>query len=134
MQKKKEGFRCSERLRDKIGGENLVHTRWSGAMGYLRRGKYYFRASVVISLCKPPLPNLDLLFLPTRRTSKVICTRSTTSRTNLKVLRTGRICGILASCTLLLVVTSCCARAALPVVAVCLLFLRPPAVLYFSVS
>ena len=76
-------------------------------MGYLREGKYYFKASVVISISKPPLPNLGLLFLPTRVTSKVSCTRSTTSRTHLKVLRTGQICRILASCTLLLVVAHC---------------------------
>ena len=52
-----------------------------------------------------PLPNLGLLFLQTRRTSKFSCTRSATSRTHLKGLRTGRICRILASCTLLPVVT-----------------------------
>jgi hypothetical protein len=34
------GCRCRERLRVKDGGgESLTHTRWSGEMGYLRRGK-----------------------------------------------------------------------------------------------
>jgi hypothetical protein len=37
----KLGCRCSERLRGKSGGgETLGHTRWSGGMGYLRRGKW----------------------------------------------------------------------------------------------
>jgi hypothetical protein len=34
-------YRCSERLRVEAGGgEFLVHTRWSGGLGYLRRGKW----------------------------------------------------------------------------------------------
>jgi hypothetical protein len=37
----KKGCRCYERLRAKAGGgESLEHTRWSGEMGYLRKGKW----------------------------------------------------------------------------------------------
>ena len=42
---------CSKRLRvEAEGDENLTHSRWSGGMGYLRRGKW-IRDEKFVCMC-----------------------------------------------------------------------------------